>query len=221
MNAQAINPRHAALRLGLTGLVFITLYGLCNQLTSARRDIGQGVFDWERAIPFVPWTIVPYLSIIGFFGLSFFVGRDRATLDRHVAALMIDLLISIACYALFPLRFMFQRPELDGLFGLLFQLLSATDLPYNRAPSLHISVLVILWVRFAPLVAGWKRWALDGWFALIGLSVLTTYQHHSIDVPAGVAVGALCLALTSQRVRGAAARLLGIRRAQRGELNFS
>ena len=103
---------------------------------------------------------------------------------------------------------MFQRPELDGLVGLLFQLLSATDLPYNRAPSLHISVLVILWVRFAPLLAGWKRWALDGWFALIALSVLTTYQHHTIDVPAGAAVGALCLALTSRRMQAAWARLL-------------
>lgn len=214
MNAHPIAPRQAALRLGLTALVFVTLYALCNQLTSARQDIGQGVFDWERAIPFVPWTIVPYLSILGFFGLSFFVGRDRKALDRHMAALMIDLLISIVCYALFPLRFMFQRPELDGVFGLLFQLLSATDLPYNRAPSLHISVLVILWVRFAPLLAGWKRLALDGWFALIGLSVLTTYQHHSIDVPAGLAVGALCITLTSGRVREVAAWLLSVRFAQ-------
>lgn len=185
----------------LVGAAFVGTYGLANQLTSVRDDVGHGVFDWERAIPFVEWTIVPYLSICIFFAASFFVGRSRAELDRHVARLLLALALSVACYVAFPLRFMFERPPTGGALGLLFQLLSAVDLPYNRAPSLHIGVLVILWARFAPLLSGAWRWALHGWFATIGVSVLTTYQHHVIDVPAGLAVGALCIALTARRGR--------------------
>jgi hypothetical protein len=180
----------------LVTLTFATVYSLINRWTSARGTIGHGVFDWERSIPFIEWTIVPYLSICVFFAWSFFVDRDRDELARHVARLLLALALSVACYAAFPLRFMFERPPTTGTIGLMFDLLSAVDLPYNRAPSLHISVLLILWVRFAPRLARWRRVGLHLWFASIALSVLTTYQHHVIDVPAGLLVGWLCVALT-------------------------
>ena len=183
----------------LVSAAFVAAYGIANRFTSTRVDVGRGVFDWEHAIPFVEWTIVPYLSIVVFFAASFFVGPGRDALDRHTARLLLALVLSVACYVAFPLRFMFERPETHGATGLLFDLLNAVDLPYNRAPSLHIGVLMILWVRFAPLVTGCARWALDGWFAAIGVSVLTTYQHHVIDVPAGLAVATLCIVLTAPR----------------------
>jgi hypothetical protein len=190
----------AALRLAATGIVFIGVYTLCNQLTHLRGDAGRAVFDWERAIPFVPWTIVPYLSLIGFFALSFLVRRERSQLDCLVAAVAINLCLSAMCYLLVPLRFNFERPLPEGVWGLLFDLLGATDLPYNRAPSLHISVLLIVWLRLAPQWSGWKRVAFGIWFVLIALSVLTTYQHHVIDVPAGLLVGAVSVALARRIV---------------------
>ena len=189
-----------ASRLAWLSLAFGSLYWLSNRLTGIRSDIGDVVFEWERAIPFVEWTIIPYVSICGFFALSFFIGRDANELDRHVRRLQLALLISVACYAVFPLRFGFERPATTGLPGLLFSALTAFDLPYNRAPSLHIGVLAILWVRFAPHLTGWLRLALHAWFTLIAVSVLTTYQHHVIDVPAGLLVGGLCIVLT-RRVR--------------------
>lgn len=193
---QIVRATNSAPAFLLVSATFALAYGFANRLTSARNDIGRGVFDWERAIPFVDWTIVPYLSICAFFAASFFVGGGRHSLGRHVTCLLLALGLSLVCYAAFPLRFTFERPPTSGALGALFALLSAVDLPYNRAPSLHISVLVILWARFAPLWDRLRRVALGAWFGLIALSVLTTYQHHVIDLPAGAAVGLLCIALT-------------------------
>ena len=94
-----------------------------------------------------------------------------------------------------PLRYMFERPATTGVTGLLFEALHAFDMAYNRAPSLHISVLVILWVRFAACALGWLRVALAIWFLLIGVSVLTTYQHYVIDVAGGIFATCSCLRL--------------------------
>ena len=192
------------IKSALRHLIFVSVgfavaYGLANELTSLRADVGDGVFAWERGIPFWPWTIVPYLSICGFFVLSFFVGSDRAELQRHATRLLLALGIAVVCYAAFPLRFTFERPATQGMTGLMFHALTMVDLPYNRAPSMHICVLLLLWVRLLPYTGGWWRVGLHAWFVLIGLSVLTTWQHHVIDVPAGAAVATLSLAITSRR----------------------
>ncbi len=145
-----LSHRDAVLRMGATSLSFATVYGLCNQLSHWRGGWAEGVFEWERSIPFVPWTIVPYLSIVLFFVASFFVDRQRERLDRHAAAVLIAVAVASLCYLLVPLRTAFERPLTEGPLGLLFGALTATDLPYNRAPSLHVALLVILWARLAP-----------------------------------------------------------------------
>jgi hypothetical protein len=189
----------AALWLINVSTAFAAIYWAANLFTSTRVDVGAAVFDWEHAIPFIEWTIVPYGSIVAFFALSFFLCRSRAELNAHSARLIAVVLLSAACYLIWPQRFVFERPEVDGVFGALFQLLTAIDLPYNRAPSLHISVLVILAALFARHTRGWLRHALFGWFALIAVSVLTTYQHHVIDVPMGAMLGSVCVRLFRAR----------------------
>ena len=72
-------------------------------------------------------------------------------------------------------------------------MLTGFDKPFNQAPSLHIALLVCLWVLFLRRLRGIGRWVLHGWFALIVVSVLTTYQHHFIDVPTGFWVGWICV----------------------------
>lgn len=177
----------------IIGTAYLSTYWLSNWLTHLRGDVGTGVFAWERAIPFVEWTIVPYLSIAVFFMASFFIGQQRADYRAQLLAyatrLLAVLAVSLVCFALIPMRYTFIRPETSGLTGLMFDALNAFDMPYNRAPSLHISVLVILWMRFQTCVSGPARIALACWFALIGVSVLTTYQHHVVDVVAGYVVG--------------------------------
>ena len=185
--------KRGVLWLLLLGPLFFATYGFANWFTGQRDDVGSLVFAWEHRIPLWPWTIIPYWSIDLLYGLSFLLPASRAEMDRHALRLLTAQVICIACFLLWPLRFTFDRPELDGLFGLMFDVLMGFDKPFNQAPSLHITLLVVLWACFAHYAAGVWRVVLHVWFLLIGLSVLTTWQHHFIDVPTGMLAGFLCL----------------------------
>lgn len=191
----------ALLWLALLGPFFFLSYGYANSVAAQRVGVPSIVFGWEQAIPFWAWTIVPYWSIDLFYGISLFVCRDRRELDNQALRLLTAQLIAIACFLAFPLSFTFARPETDGAFGWMFDVLLGFDKPFNQAPSLHIVLLIVLWVRFAQHLSGAWRWLLHLWFGLIGVSVLTTYQHHFIDLPTGLLAGWLCVWLWPERAR--------------------
>lgn len=175
------------------GPFFFLSYGFSNHVAADRGVTDALFFEWERSIPFVPWTIVPYWSIDLLYGMSFLMCRSRIEVDRHAFRLLTAQLISVFFFLVFPLHFAFERPHVDGLFGAMFDALMGFDQPYNQAPSLHISLLVILWVRFAVGVPAAWRMLVHFWAVLIGLSVMTTFQHHFIDIPTGVLAGLFCL----------------------------
>jgi protein-tyrosine phosphatase len=59
---------------------------------------------------------------------------------------------------------------------------------------LHIALAVILWTLYTQHVPSRiGRFVCDVAFLLICGSVLTTYQHHFIDIPTGFALGWLCV----------------------------
>jgi hypothetical protein len=194
--ANAAGPRPwtaATLWLAVLAPFFFVTYGLANTFTSHRAHVGSVAFAWERHIPFLAWTIVPYWSVDAFYGLSLFVCRTRQELSVHVRRLLAAQAICIAGFLAFPLRFSFPRPVAEGFYGAMFAVLTGFDKPFNQAPSLHITLLVILWVRFAAHLAAAGRVLLHAWFVLIALSVLTTYQHHFLDIPTGLWAGLFCL----------------------------
>jgi hypothetical protein len=180
---------------------FYATYGAANALAASRADVPSIVFGWERHIPFLAWTIVPYWSINAFYGLSVLACATRRELDVHVRRLLTAQVVAVTCFVLFPLRFTFRQPATDGIFGFLFDALTSFDKPFNQAPSLHIALLVILWHFYAKRLPRAAHWPLHGWFALVGVSVLTTYQHHFIDIPTGALLGALCLWLWPEYAR--------------------
>lgn len=173
--------------------LFFLSYGWSNQLAAERAVTSSVVFDWEQHIPFLAWTIIPYWSIDLLYGLSFLMCRTRREVDRHGMRLLTAQLIAVMFFVLFPLTYTFDKPAVDGFFGLWFNALAGFDQPYNQAPSLHIALLAIVWYRFAATASKKWQWLIHGWAVLIAASVLTTYQHHFIDVPTGALLGLLCL----------------------------
>ena len=180
------------------GPFFFATYGFAIWLTAQRASVGSVIFAWEHAIPFIPWTIVPYWAIDVIYAVSLFVCVDRDELDTHAKRLLTAQIVAIASFVLFPLKFTFERAATGGVFGDLFMLLTSFDKPFNQAPSLHIALLVILWALFARKLHGITRVLADLSFVLIGASVLTTWQHHFIDVPTGALLGFFCLWLWPQ-----------------------
>ena len=180
------------LKLALIGALFYTSYGLSNHYAASLAYVPEITFAWERNIPFWAWTIVPYWSLNLMYAAAFFLCRNACEQNRYVARLVLAQIVATICFMLFPLHFGWPKPPTDGLWGWLFDSLVAFDLPYNQAPSLHIALSIIVgafyWTRFPKI-----RLLILLWQSLIALSVLTTYQHHFIDVPTGALLGWLVL----------------------------
>lgn len=191
--------KRGTLWLAFLGPFFFLSYGAVNYLTSMRSDVGIIVAPWEHYLPFVPWLMLPYMSIDAFYAASLFLFRKRSQLDRHAYRLLLATVISLLGFLLFPLKFSFVAPKAQGFNGLLQTALLGFDQPYNQAPSLHISLLIVLWVCYAKNLTGVARLALHAWFLAIGLSVLLVYQHHFIDVWTGALVGLACLYLVPDK----------------------
>jgi membrane-associated phospholipid phosphatase len=196
--------RRAAAWLAFLGPFFFLTYGFANWWTAQLPHVGAVVFGWERYIPFWAWTILPYMSLDAFYAGSLFLCATRAELDTHAKRLLLASVLSVAGFLLFPLQFSFERPATSGFNGVLFTALAGFDKPYNQAPSLHISLALLVWLVFARHLRGVVRWAAHGWFLLIAVSVFTTYQHHFIDGVAGAAVGVLCVYLFPDKPHPAA-----------------
>lgn len=193
--------RWGLLCLAFLAPFFFLTYGFANRYAAGLDHVPSIVFDWEKHIPLWPWSIVPYWSIDLFYGLSLLLCWNKFELKQHVLRLCSAQLISIACFLLWPLKFSVERPALEGFFGLWFDLLMGFDLPFNQAPSLHIVLLVILWDFYRRHSQGVVRYFVDLWSVLIGISILTTWQHHFIDLPTGLMVGGLCIWLFPMSVR--------------------
>jgi protein-tyrosine phosphatase len=186
--------RRALAWLAFLAPFFYLSYGLANHWAASRAGVPSVVFEWERQIPFIAWTIFPYWSINVFYGLSLFLCRSRHELDRHALRLLTAQIVAVSCFMALPLAFSFGQPPADGAAGFMFNALRGFDKPFNQAPSLHIALAVILWDFYRRLIAqAWARAVLHVWTLAICVSVLTTYQHHFIDIPTGALLGLACL----------------------------
>lgn len=200
--------------LVVVAAIFYASYGATNALASARTNVPEIYFAWERALPFWAWSIVPYWSLNLLYALGFFLCRDGRELARYVTQLLAAQMIATLFFIAFPLQMSWEKPAVSGLSGFLFLSLAAFDLPFNQAPSLHIILCVVVGVFYLRKArAVWLKAALIAWFVLIGLSVLTTYQHHFIDIPTGLAAG--CLVLLIRPLDGTPLRFAMAREAAR------
>jgi protein-tyrosine phosphatase len=173
-------------------LLFIAVYGTTNWLASLRPDVPVFVFNWERSIPFVPFFIIPYLSIDLFFIAAPFIYRSAGELRAFALRVVAAIVVAGVCFVLVPLRCAFAPVTLHGWSGNLFASFLTLDRPYNLLPSLHAALGLILFDLYFRRTRGVLRVATCIWFLLIALSPLLTHQHQVADIITGMALAGYC-----------------------------
>lgn len=185
--------RRAVLWLLFLGPFFYLTYGTANWLASQQGHVPNLAFGWETQVPFIAWSIVPYWSVNLFYAIALFVNDSPEQVDRLAKRYLTAQIIAVICFVAFPLTATFVKPATAGLPGFMFDVLGGFDKPFNQAPSLHIALLIIIWDQMRRVMGDAMRVIWHVWCLLIGLSVLTTYQHHAVDIPAGALLGLFAL----------------------------
>lgn len=181
----------ATLWLAFLGPFFFLTYYAANAYAASLPYVPNIAFSWEHQVPFLAWTILPYWSTDLFYGASLYLCKTNEKLTLHAHRLLAIQIFSVACFFAFPLRFTYEPQPLSGWEAHLFAQLYSFDKPFNQAPSLHVSLAVLLWQIYKD-VPGKTIWA--AWLTLAALSTWTTHQHHLLDLPLGAWAGLLTIA---------------------------
>ncbi|HME89038.1 MAG TPA: hypothetical protein VKE30_07515 [Chthoniobacterales bacterium] len=187
-----------AVSVALSSL-FLIVYGGCNWITARRGNVPTFYFEWEHGIPFVPFFILPYMSIDLFFVAAPFLCRTNRELSIFARRIAAAIIIAGICFLLLPLRFAFLRPHAGGWLGAIFDWFRGVDAPFNLLPSLHAALMLILFDVYFRHTRGLVGMAIMIWFLLIALSPLMTYQHHLIDIAGGFVLAAFCFCFFRER----------------------
>ena len=92
-------------------VLFLVVYSGCNWITGQRSHVGSFYFQWERGIPFVPFMILPYMSIDLFFIAAPFLCRTEEELRIFSRRVIAAILIAGALFSAFPAAFCFPAPS--------------------------------------------------------------------------------------------------------------
>jgi membrane-associated phospholipid phosphatase/protein-tyrosine phosphatase len=169
----------------ICSIFFSVVYNFMAWYTSSLTYVPSFVFSFEKYIPFLPWTVIPYLSSGIFFIAVFFFCKTEEQLSVLSKRILFIIAVAGICYFLYPLKFsLIKSGTSDTFFKWFFQFIEITDSPYNEAPSLHIAFAFVFWSVFRVYKTKWRT-VLAIWFVLLGLATLTTYQHHLLDVITG------------------------------------
>lgn len=173
----------------------VLVYGLL-YLREGRYDFR---IAFDKAIPFVPAFIIPYLAFFPFVISAWFLLFRTPFLVPFTVSLIVAVYTAALFWYLFPGKT--YRPEVSGqgFFERLVTLLYDGGSHANQFPSAHVFSCVIssFYLSLAFPAFSALAWGIG---ALIALSTLFTKQHHVIDFAGGVAWAIAALALTMHLV---------------------
>jgi membrane-associated phospholipid phosphatase len=169
-------------------LWFALVYGGCDAITALRATRFRIHFDWELNLPFVPETVLVYMSIYALFLTAPFILRGRQELLALAITLNLEILAGGVGFLLVPTNLAFIPPLDCGAFPSLFRFADRLNLTHNLLPSLHVALSTVCVAVYARHAGRFGRCGLWIWAGAIAVSTLLTHQHHVLDVVTGVAL---------------------------------
>lgn len=198
MTEKQLKTRQQAFALSVCTIVFVAVYKFCTWYASSLDNVPSFAFDFERSIPFLPLSIIPYMAGGLFFGLVFFFCKDKYQIKILAWRMLFVIIVAGIFFVTVPLKFSFEKPLVSStILGLPFSFLKDFDSPFNQSPSLHITFSFVFWTVFKD-VPKWRFFFLI-MLILVGISTLTTFQHHFIDVVTGAILAHLSFILIPYR----------------------
>jgi len=176
--------------VGLLGiLAFLIFYMLPNHVQFFT-PMYLPMFEFEKNLPFIDWTIWFYISDYLFVAVVFILLKDRTNMNQIFYSQILVLIVSMLIFFLFPTAFPRPTVEYHGLSGAFVKLLHFADTPGNACPSIHIAVTFLAGFGFLREQKN-KFWFFMLWAILISFSTLTVKQHYAIDVICGFFMAAM------------------------------
>ncbi len=171
--------------------LFLPVYFGTQLLAAPPRPGFDLYFTWETRIPFVPWMIWPYLSLLTLFAVPLMqmtVGEMR----RLSLQSAVPLVVAAICFLALPCRSGFPPVRVDDdFYRPIFDALHEIYTPQNLFPSLHVAFSGLILLGAREVAAGLLRPFYLVWLLLMLCSVVLVHQHHIADVASGLALAAL------------------------------
>lgn len=175
-------------------MAFCVLYLITGQV-HWRAPFQLPMWRVDEMIPFIGWTVWVYFSQYALLLLGVWCIATTSNLTRLIYGLSLASLCGFLIFTLWPITLPRAPHNLSGSSAFLFQFLYSIDTPTNCFPSLHVA---LAWLAALAVAAEhrWCRVPVFLWAGLISLSTITTKQHYCADVLGGLALAAICQALT-------------------------
>lgn len=154
------------------------------------------LLDIDRAMPFVPWTFLIYLSDYLLFTVAFVLLVEIEEWNAFVRVAFATLAVCGCFFLFYPTTY--PRPNYPAvtnpIVAFAMNLIATADTPNNCFPSMHVAMTsVVAWSfrkRSRPLFAFLLLWSVA-----IFYSTLTTKQHYFMDIIGGLSVVAVLAVL--------------------------
>jgi len=199
-------PTWGRLTTGLAGalqvsLVFFPVYLGCAAVTAVRGSHWHPYASWELSIPFVPFMIVPYLSMFVLFVIPPFQ-LDELQLRALTARLIVASLLGGLVFLALPAEMGFVTHTDAGRWQGIYSALYRIDGPFNTIPSFHVIYTASILLAMIEAATPGLRRVYVAWLVVVCASTVLTHRHHLLDVVAGLGLAGAAPAL----LRGPARR---------------